>query len=369
MSYKHQLNGLFALECQQSITQTVDKESADHIGQMLARDLRAIMPLDEDDSALAFAAAAFPVEQILQPKWPVHDALKQYAEAAFQGELQMNKVLTIGSDNGFMPQGLHPTDSDQVLMLMPFVLFTNNDELAEQFEADLMHKGMISPPCFEAISAHLTPNINHANYMTTLDLLAMMHNHYEQLGMDPVWQVIEAALLQKQAKMASQSPQHNHFFLVDHLVFSPMFSYGQMASYFNAESKAYMEWLIAQRTAMSAFQAHGLELHLFQATEWPLSDEKICLGGFEKHRLTGDYWTEIQGEIRPDLPVELNFFESQQAGLVAISVKNTDAQSQHIYYPLSPQGINSIEKSIKSQFTDISGHQMVVVEEQQQLPL
>lgn len=369
MNYQNQLNGLLALECQQNIQQCVSKEAAHDLGQRLAHDLRAILPLDDEETALAFAAAAFPVEQILQPQWPVHDALNQYASAAFQGELQQNKVLTIGADHGLMPQGLHPIESDQALMLMPFALYTNNTELAALFEANLMHKGMISPPCFEAISQHLTPHINHANYMTTLDLLAMMHNHYQQLGMDAVWQVIESALLQKQAKMMGQTAQHNHFFLVDHLVFSPMFSYGQMVSYFDSDAQAYLAWLIAQRTAMSAFQAHGLELHLFQATEWPLSDEKICLGGFEKNRLNGDYWTEVQGEIRPDQAVTLCFYESQQAGLVAISVKNIDAESQHIYYPLSPQGINSIEHNIKTQFKDIKGHQKITIEQQAHLNL
>lgn len=369
MNYSHQLKGMLTLECQQNIKQCVPKQAAHDIGQRLAHDLRAILPLDDEETALAFSAAAYPVEQILQPKWPVHDALSQYASAAFQGELQQNKVLTIGADDDLMPQGLHPAESDQALMLMPFVLFTNSDELAEEFEAKLMHKGMISPPCFETISKNLTPHINHANYMTALDLLAMMHNHYQQLGMDAVWQVIEAALLQKQAKMMSQTTQHNHYFLVDHLVFSPMFSYNQMKHHFDIDSSHYMAWLIAQRTALSAFQAHGLELHLFQATEWPLSDEKICLGGFEKNRLSGDYWTEVQGEIRPDQPVELCFYESHQAGLVAVSVKNAGAQSQHIFYPLSPEGISSIEHNIKSQFKDIKGHQKITIEQHTHLNL
>ncbi|MEZ5470629.1 MAG: hypothetical protein R3E90_02525 [Marinicella sp.] len=39
----------------------------------------------------------------------------------------------------------------------------------KKFEAELMHKGMISPPTYEKLREQTGVLVNHANYMTYLD--------------------------------------------------------------------------------------------------------------------------------------------------------------------------------------------------------
>lgn len=369
MAQKHQLKGMMALECQLKGQQTTDRQTASDLTAVLAKDLAAILPMSSEETGLAVACALYPVEQILQPKWPVHHALNQYASAAFQGESQQNKMLSIGANNDLMPAGLQPVNTDAPLLMMPFVVFTDDETLHERFEQDLMHKGMISPGTYQVLNQAMGLEVNHANYMTHLDLVAMMHNHYQQLGQDSAWHMIEHAALQQQAKARAHSDQHNHYYLVDHLLFTPLFSMPQMAAYFDATPGDYVDWLVQQRTAMAAFDAHGLETHAFQATQWPLSDEKICLGSLEKQRLTGDFWVTCDGELASDQAVELTFIESQKAGLVAIRVQAQSQQSQLCYYPLHPAGINAIEQHIKQQFNHIAGHQVHVLEESNTWPL
>ncbi len=368
MTHQHQLKGLIALECQQTGQQAADRQAASEITAAMAKDLSAILPMQSATSAMVVACAQYPVEQVLQPQWPIHHALAQYASAAFQGESQQNKVLSIGANNDLMPAGLQPKQSEQPLLLLPFIVFTDDDHLAACFEKDLMRKGMISPGTYQALNNHMGLHVNHANYMTHLDLVAMMHNHYQQLGQDSAWQMIEHAVLQDQAKTRVHSAHHNHYYLVDHLLFTPMFSMVQMDQFFGASPQGYVDWLVQQRTAMAAFEAHGLEIHAFQATHWPLSEEKICLGSFEQQRLTGDYWLTCDGELATDQGVEITFIESQKAGLVAIGVKAKDQQSQLCYYPLHPGGIGAIEQQIKQQFKQITGHRVHVLEDNDHWP-
>ncbi len=362
MNVQYQLQGMIALECHQSFNQIIDKTDASKLVETISRDLTAILSMTKENVSLACSVACYPVEQILQPKWPIHSTLNQYASAAMQGEQQQHKVLSIGADHGQMPEGLQPHHSSQPLMLIPFILYTNSETIAQAFEQDLMNKGMISPPTYQALSEITGLTVQHANYLSNIDLLAMMHNHYQQLGQDACWQIIEHAVLQSQSKTMSQSKQHNYFYLHDHLVFSPMFSMHHFVTFFDGTADQYIDWIIQQRTAMAAFQVHGLELHLFQPTHWPLNEDKICLGAFEQNRLTGSFWIDNSSDLENKREANLTYVKSQQAGILAVRVEHSDTNSRQYYYPLRPEGIKAIEAHIKQQFPVIAGEQVHILE-------
>ncbi len=355
MNYQHTCDGMLTLECQSPVNLTFNKEQASQLVTCVAKDLFAILGI-QGNNALVFCGATFSTEQLLQPSFPIQQNITQYASAAFQGALHENQVLSIGSHNNQMPEGLIPQAVTQHLVHMPFCFYTNDGQLAETFEAQLMHKGMISPPTYELLNQALNESakvvVNHANYMTYLDLVAMMHNHYEQLGLSQVWQIIETALLDRTPKTAVETNTHNHFFLVDHLLFTPFFSWPQYSHYFPKQNhQDYINWLMAQRLSISAFEVHGLEIKSFAATEWPFDNSKICLGAFEKHSIKQSYWTEhkpLQNleHQHPHDPV-VTYYQDSQAGLVAISVQAPDKKLS-VHYPVCPNGIADIEQDIKA---------------------
>lgn len=342
MKYQHRCDGMLTLETHQPIAQTLNKSQASELTALIAKDLYAILGF-KDKTALVVCGAAFSSEQLLQPKFPIQLNINQYATAAFQGEQNTDKVLSIGANNNQMPEGLQPLVSQQSLLHLPFCLYTDDARLAEKFETQLMHKGMVSPPTYEKLKEQTRVLINHANYMTYLDLVAMMHNHYEQMGLTHLWQVIETALLSKEPKTAVISQTNNHFFLVDHLLFTPWFSWGQFAKYFETDdSNDYINWLMAQRLSMGAFTAHGLELKPFEASKWPISEDKICLGQFEQHNIKQAYWAEQKNKPakHPKNPVH---YQHPQAGIVAISIPIAYDKIS-IYYPVAATGIADIKK-------------------------
>jgi hypothetical protein len=342
MTYQHRCDGMLTLETQQPIPQTLSKSQSSDLSALIAKDLHALLNIKEK-TALVVCGAFFSSEQLLQPKFPIQQNINQYATAAFQGELNSDKVLSIGANNAQMPDGLQPLASQQSLLHLPFCLYTDDGQLAEKFETQLMHKGMISPPTYEKLKEQTQVLINHANYMTYLDLVAMMHNHFEQMGLTHLWQVIETALLSKDPKTAVISQTNNHFYLVDHLLFSPWFSWGQFASYFNTDdSETYIQWLMAQRLSLGAFAAHGLEIKAFKATEWPISQDKICLGQFEQQNIKRSFWAEQKNQ--PDgHPNHAVFYQHPQAGIVAISTP-IPYDKISIYYPVTADGIAEIKK-------------------------
>lgn len=345
MKYQFRCDGMLTLECHAPIRQTLNKSEASELTALVAKDLHAVLKI-KGGTALVFCGAAFATEQLLQPKFPLQTNISQYASAAFQGELNIDQVLSIGANDNSMPDGLQPEKTQQNLVHLPFCLYTNDEQLAEQFEANLMHKGMISPPTYQKISELTQVQINHANYMTYMDLVAMMHNHYEQLGLSHVWQVIETALVNNEPKTAVISNTHNHFYLVDHLLFTPFFSWSQFSEYFATQNmEDYINWLMAQRLSIAAFVTHGLEIKAFKAIEWPINDKKVCLGQFEQQRIKLSYWTELTPN-KAGHPDQVLYHQHPQAGIVAISYPTDDGMIAK-QYPITPLGITAIEQQLQ----------------------
>lgn len=354
MKYPYTCDGMLSIECQTPIKQTLNKNQASELTALIAKDLNAVLKVTKE-SALVVCGAAFASEQLLQPKFPIQDSITQYASAAFQGQLNADQILSIGASDdpkfdGLMPAGLQPKAAPQNLLHLPFCLYTHDLDLAERFESELMHKGMVSPPTYAQLMEILQVTITHANYMTYLDLVAMLHNHYEQLGLSHLWQVIETALVNKAPKTAVETQTNNHFFLIDHLLFTPSFSWAQFNQYFNdKDAEDYINWLMAQRLSLGAFAVHGLEIRAFKAQLWPLNKDKICLGEFEKASIKQTYWTESVADFAPSSSAEVIHYTHPQAGIVAVAIRSGEKTSD-IHYPINPQGLGDIEKTLNDQY-------------------
>jgi len=349
MNYPHHCDGMLTIECQQPQTQLLDKAQASELTANVGRDLAAVLGITQD-SALVFCAATYGSEQLLQPQFPIQQHITRYASAAFQGQLNADQVLSIGAKAGQMPEGLTPNQPSQALLHLPFCLYTHDQQLATQFESQLMHKGMVSPPTYDCLNALFnaagTNPIKHANYMTYLDLVAMMHNHYDHLGLSHLWQIIEMALVNPEPKTAVQTNTHNHFYLLDQWLFTPFFSWSQFGRYFNTKATGdYINWLMAQRLSLGAFATHGLTIKAFRAESWPLSEAQICLGQFEQQRIKGTFWTEA-AQGHPDHPPHAVYHMDEQAGVVAITAPNPQAPGILIHYPVTPHGIGHIEQQL-----------------------
>jgi hypothetical protein len=338
---------MLTVECRTPIDQLWDKQACTELTAQVARDLRAILGI-EGQTALVFCGAAFSSEQLLQPGFPVQQQLSQYASAAFQGQQQANQVLSVGANDGHMPKGLQPMPAEHQLYHLPFCLFTDDDRLTELFEQQLMHKGMVSPPTYELLSQQTRVVINHANYMTSLDLVAMMHNHYQQLGLSHLWEVIETALVNPDPKSAVTTQTGNHFYLLDQLLFTPFFTWREWQSMGpENDPQSYIDWLMAQRLSVGAFISHGLDVRAFRATQWPLESDKICLGSFEQQRIQGSWFSE-ELTTDHDHPAGLSHHLHPQAGLVAISQLSGD-HNVRVYYPVLPHGIRAINAHLSNQ--------------------
>ena len=197
-----QVLGVLALELSGEASPTrgaLAQEAAGELATRVGRDLGALVP-GARELDLVFAAAHFDPAEVLRPGWPVHrrlDELRARAPRSGDGA----RVIAFGADGrGQVPL---PFQADAQLAggrlrVLPYLLTGAPDAtaaVAAHMEASLLDLGMAQAETALMAQEAFGVRIEHARYLTLHDLLAMTALQYSNQGLEPVWDVLETALL------------------------------------------------------------------------------------------------------------------------------------------------------------------------------
>lgn len=182
--------------------------SAGEVAALLGRDLAKLTP-DVADCELALMAAHFDPAEALRPGWPLHQRVIELLQRA-PGQAQGARVIGFGADpQGDVPQPLQcdPALAGGGLRVMPFVLRGPGlAAAAEQLESKLFDCGMAQADAALALQDGLGARIEHIRYLSLHDLLAMMAMQYQNVGLDALWSLLDAALLEPDTEFLLDAP-------------------------------------------------------------------------------------------------------------------------------------------------------------------
>ena len=173
------------------------------LATLVGRDL-ALLVDQVRDLDLVLAAAHFDPAEALRPGWPLHQRLLEL-HARAPGRGQGPRVLAFGTDgSGAVPQ---PFQAEAALAggglrVLPFVLSGPIEAVAEvdqALEEKLLALGMAQADTALLAQDGFGARIEHARYLTVHDLAAMMAMQYDNQGLAPLWNLVEAALLAPQS--------------------------------------------------------------------------------------------------------------------------------------------------------------------------
>jgi len=328
-------------------------EELKQINAQIVKELAVILPHLEETS-YAIVGGIYQSSEFLQPGFPVHSQLRQYANAALKGENNRRNQLLINANDSGLPEGLKINTSLQLtpLLLMPFVILTDRQETQEIFEQQLMHKGMGSVTLLQNLQQALGVKIRHVNFMTVLDLAAMMHNHLQMAGCQTLWQILEQALFNATPETKVKTEQGNEFYLSKKIVFTPFFTdefwQKNQAKLSNKKAQeSYWHYTQVQRQYCAFLAEHGLDVRTFLADSenYPLDNKAICFASLDKSRLQTPYHHETVFPVDANKQVKVRVNSHPHLGIIYFKV--TDAgKGLEYYYPLSKQGLKAIEKRL-----------------------
>ncbi|NOR20589.1 MAG: hypothetical protein GQ538_10935 [Xanthomonadales bacterium] len=177
----------------------LDKAAAEQVLAHIAIDLTAMLPAISQCS-LAMAGALFDQTQILRPEFPVFTALQNLQQTSNPGSDLQSRLLSIGAVDGQMPvQELQPIENIPLglLQILP-LLVSGPTELVDEITAEMEHlfldQGQLSAHSAKGLEAHFQVSVNHARFMTMVDLNAMLRMQLQHFGFLPLWELLDAAM-------------------------------------------------------------------------------------------------------------------------------------------------------------------------------
>ncbi|QIL19362.1 hypothetical protein [Thermomonas sp. HDW16] len=180
----------------------LNADAAGELTALLGRDLAALVPAVRDCD-LALIAAHFDPAEALRPGWPLHRRVIELLQRA-PGQAQGVRMVGFGADaQGEVPMPLQ-ADANLAgggLRVLPFVLRGDAAKAGgEQLEDLLLDRGMAAADTALALQDGLGASIEHARFLSLHDLAAMMALQYQNVGLEPLWSLLETALLEPEAE-------------------------------------------------------------------------------------------------------------------------------------------------------------------------
>ena len=180
----------------------LDAAAAGDVASMLGRGLAALAA-DASRCDLALLGAHFDPAEALRPGWPLHRRALELLQRA-PGRAQGARVVGFGADAaGEVPMPLHcdPGLAGGGLRVLPFVLQGEAAvEAGNALEDVLLDRGMAGADLALALQDGLGAQVEHARLISLHDLLAMMALQYQNVGLAPLWSLLQVALLEPAAE-------------------------------------------------------------------------------------------------------------------------------------------------------------------------
>ncbi|MCC7096291.1 MAG: hypothetical protein IT472_03810 [Thermomonas sp.] len=203
--------GLVAIELReagQAANPALSSVSAGDVAAMLGRDLAKLAP-QVANCDLGLLAVHYDPAEVLRPGWPVHAVLEDLLQRLPNDGLGA-RMIGFGADaEGNVPEPLRadPDCAGGVLRVIPFILRgAAVAEVTEALEADLFDRGMAEADFALALQAGIGVRVEHMRYQSLHDLLAMTAMQYQHAGLEPLWTLLDAALLAPQSDCVIDQP-------------------------------------------------------------------------------------------------------------------------------------------------------------------
>jgi hypothetical protein len=323
------------------LPQLLDRARAEQLLAHLASDLQALFPRLQPFS-LAMAGALYDQSQLLRPGWPQFSALESLAMAAAnRASRPGSQLLSIGAHDGRMPdQRLQPDPqiTPAALQLLP-VLISGPEpalvELAEAMEHRFIAEGQVSAHTAMGLKSAFGITLVHARFMTVNDLLAMLHLQLEHLGVQPLWQLLDAALHARSEPLSVVGRMGQSFSWDGRQVRCEFETFDAFARRDPADAEdlpqRYAAWLQEYRQYLLALAAHCVPLvqHL------PGADTP----------LDGTFLVESVPWAGQADACAVTEQACNELGVVAVTVAIADQLLN--FYPLSPQGLDDLHRHIR----------------------
>lgn len=370
----HRLDLVLAVEIDPSAsapdrspTRILESRQAEELGVRLTADLGDLLS-GVQRFGLVQVGALYDQTQVLQPGFPLYDALADvYARSDSQGAFNAT-TLTVGARDGDLgSEQLMPGGAAGLLMLWPITLLSPDPEavadMATRAETTFIERGQVSPATALALQQAFGLAIPHARFMTLNDLCAMLRLQLEHIGLAELWDLLDAALFTPDRCAYVQTPGGNGFAVQNGQLHALVHSFDEWARSGGGQSiqdtgrgelsQGYAGYLRVLRQVMLSMAAHGVPCQVHPWTgDLPADAAEWAARSSDAIALDGPVLREPAIDGPADGPLRVTVHANDEMGLVAYTLEWVDAGGQVIrrenLIPVHPEGLGEIQTELES---------------------
>lgn len=175
----------------------LSQQEAGMLAERIGHDLALLVP-EVTGLDLLVMGAHFDPAEALRAGWPLHRRLHELRLRA-PGRNAAPRIIALGADDaGDIPQPLQAEERLRggALRIVPLLLAGENAaRVGEQLETLLLDRGMARAETALLAQQAFATRVEHVRYLTIHDLAAMMALQYRHMGLEPLWALLETALL------------------------------------------------------------------------------------------------------------------------------------------------------------------------------
>jgi hypothetical protein len=326
----------------------LDRLAAEQVLAHIAADLSSMFPTI-NLCTLSMAGVLFDQTQVLRPQLPVYRALETLQQSGNPGGEFQPRLLSIGASEGKMLlEDLQPFDDIPlgILQILPLLLTGPAElvnDIAEEMEHIFLEKGQLSAHSAKSLESQFQISVNHARFMTLVDLNALLNLQLKHYGFLPLWELLDAAMIPPRGTLDVSTPTGLRFSWEDGVVHSFFESFDWWAQYGAGAGKpasnqhlqsAYVDWTREYRRYLTTLSAHGVTIHQH-------------LPGMEDTQLQDSFLLEESTMPPGQSAASVTEHSVDDLGIVAVTVVTGGRQIN--FYPLKASGLNDLHQFIREQ--------------------
>ena len=326
----------------------LDKAAAEQVLAHISTDLTTMLPAISH-CAVSMVGALFDQTQVLQPNYPVFNALRKLQQSGNPGSDFQPRLLSIGADQAQMPlPELQPDTQIPLGLLQTLPLLISGptelvDKLASEMEHLFLDQGQLSAHSAKGLESQFRIAVNHARLMTLTDLNAMLRMQLEHFGFLPLWKLLDTAINMPDRVLEIEIPDGPRIKWQDGAVHAVFETFDWWAKHGGGAGKpavdqhlqdTYATWTREYRRYLTLLTAHGISVHQY-------------LPGLDDAPVTDSFLIEESTVTIAQSAAAITEHSAADPGVIALSV--VEGTRQMNFYPLQASGLNDLHQYIHEQ--------------------
>ncbi|GGZ94566.1 hypothetical protein DC083_06770 [Ignatzschineria ureiclastica] len=265
----------------------LNKEQATELLHTIGQNIAQYFPQIREYGLIGIGSI-YHLHQIIRPNFPIYTQLFEISKIRFRANNFKPLVIGIGTSSDQFEIPIFNKELNQFadpLEVLPFTVVMPDNAEAEDFitqlENELITKAHLNQEAVDQFEAAFNQNINNISIVTLADLNGLFASQLIQIGLEELWQVIQAVIFDQTETLRTLGSGHTLYWKLDEVAL-----YVAHPSIYDVAMKDYLQDYQTYALTTQRLE-HLFKMHQIPYAKIEVMDPKFFEGNIDIERARG----------------------------------------------------------------------------------